>query len=598
MKPNKSNKNAFIIGLLWAALFLSTPLIANAQQDKIAFESDRDGNPEIYVMDPDGTNQIRLTTDPAFDFHPSFRPDGDKIAFESTRDGNYEIYVMNADGSNQTRLTYFSPAVDTFPSFSPNGDKILFVSNRDGNSEVYVMNPDGSNQTRLTFTAHDELTPSFSPDGSKIVFISVLDGNPEIYVMDADGSNQTRLTYISDFEFDPKFSPDGSKIVFTSNRGGDVENYEIYKMNADGSNQIQLTTTSAVEGAPSFNFDGSKIVFASKRDGNIEIYVMNPDGTNQTRLTVDPAKDNYPSWSGQTNGGAAPPDLSNVGVSAVIDENSSAVLTGNISSPNAADGFTLTVSWGDGSPAEVFNYPAGTSSFTETHQYLDDDPTATSADNYTVSVALTTAGGTDTDSAVVTVTNAAPSLSNLALNPTNFTVGSPATLSGAVGDVGALDSHTVKINWGDGTPDTTLNLAAGAANFSAAHVYNSAGGFTVAVTATDDDGGMITSTLNTSGIPPAVPAAPINLKVDFVGANQVNLKWADNSGNESGFVVEQCRNKNCSTFVEVGQVGANATTFLDTGLLNNTQYNYRVRAVNAGGGSAYSNTVTAKTLRR
>jgi titin len=92
--------------------------------------------------------------------------------------------------------------------------------------------------------------------------------------------------------------------------------------------------------------------------------------------------------------------------------------------------------------------------------------------------------------------------------------------------------------------------------------------------------------------------APTNLRVDFVGANQVNLIWSDNSSNESGFVVEQCRSKNCNNFVQVGQVGANVTTFLNTGLLSNTQYNYRVRAVNPGGNSAYSNTVTAKTLRQ
>jgi hypothetical protein len=72
---------------------------------KIAFVSDRDGNQEIYVMNPDGSGVTRLTNNAAHDVYPAWSPDGSKIAFTSNRDGNWEIYVMNADGSGATRLT-------------------------------------------------------------------------------------------------------------------------------------------------------------------------------------------------------------------------------------------------------------------------------------------------------------------------------------------------------------------------------------------------------------------------------------------------------------------------------------------------------------
>jgi Tol biopolymer transport system component len=84
----------------------------------IAFQSSRDGNYEIYVMNADGTEQTRLTDNSARDMNPSWSPDGRKIAFHSRRDGNNEIYIMNADGSEQRNLTN-NPAHDWLPSWSP-----------------------------------------------------------------------------------------------------------------------------------------------------------------------------------------------------------------------------------------------------------------------------------------------------------------------------------------------------------------------------------------------------------------------------------------------------------------------------------------------
>ena len=81
----------------------------------IAFSSDRDGNFEIYVMNPDGSNQQRLTRAPGDDMWPCWSPDGTQIAFHSHRDGNREVYIMNAHGGGERRLTY-NPSSDGTPT--------------------------------------------------------------------------------------------------------------------------------------------------------------------------------------------------------------------------------------------------------------------------------------------------------------------------------------------------------------------------------------------------------------------------------------------------------------------------------------------------
>jgi Tol biopolymer transport system component len=229
------------------------------------------------------------------------------IAFSSTRDTLSQevvlaqISVMNPDGSNRIRLTT-SEGDDNDPAWSPDGTKIAFSSTRDGGgpammgvpAEIYVMNADGSNPTRLTIDGGND-EPAWSPDGTRIAFTKYKDGSADIYVMGADGSNPTRLTTADVTDDEPAWSPDGTKIVFSSSRGTGVD--EIHIMNADGSNPIVVTSSEGAfdDDAPTWSPDGAKIAFSSNREGQTEIFVVDPDGTNLTRLTTDGGLD--PAWS-------------------------------------------------------------------------------------------------------------------------------------------------------------------------------------------------------------------------------------------------------------------------------------------------------------
>ena len=130
-----------------------------------------------------------------------------KIVLVSWKDGIEDIYVINPDGSNEKRLTYTTGEKrgSWIPRWSPDRRKIVFASNRDdgGYADIYVMDSDGSNIQRLTNNKVYDYAPAFSPDGKKIAFNSTKDGktgailkNLGLYVMNADGSNVQRLEFV------------------------------------------------------------------------------------------------------------------------------------------------------------------------------------------------------------------------------------------------------------------------------------------------------------------------------------------------------------------------------------------------------------------
>jgi Tol biopolymer transport system component len=209
-------------------------------------------------MNANGTNQIALTDNDYEDGLPHWSPDGSKIGFSSSRDDEYpgipDVYMMNPDGGDLVRLTR-GPDIKVMSAWSPDSSKIVFLNIREIPSgyeqHLYVMNSDGTEQRRLTGHDYDEgLVVSWSPDGSKVAFSSERDSGWQIYVMNADGTNETRITSIGlpgclDGGYcaeAPSWSPDGSKIVFIEYDAN--FNGFISVINSDGTNHVRLIDNS------------------------------------------------------------------------------------------------------------------------------------------------------------------------------------------------------------------------------------------------------------------------------------------------------------------------------------------------------------------
>jgi TolB protein len=261
--------------LVWAACALPALAAFPGENGRIAFD---DGLGDIWTINPDGSGELQLTSDPGNDWDPEWSPNGRRILFASNRGGlGLQVYVMNADGTGQTRLTD-PPAQSMNAAWSSDGQRIVFVRN----SDLWLMNADGSGQVPLLSRTGSETSPDWSPDGTRITFT-----NGDLWTIRPDGTGLTEVYTETPRDAmtapdirGPEWSPDGQRISYAAVYQDFDEEYRFYlaTVRPDGTRTTFLGDGSWF--GPAWSPDGTRLAVTDLS----YLYTIRPDGSDTTIL--------------------------------------------------------------------------------------------------------------------------------------------------------------------------------------------------------------------------------------------------------------------------------------------------------------------------
>ncbi len=268
------------------------------EQGPFAFVSTRDGNPEIYLAEPDGSDPRRLTNDPAADGQPAWSPDASLIAFSSDRAGGGAIFVMAPDGSAVRQVS--TGGGDSDPAWSPDGTQVVFSRATATGRELVVLTlADGSERILGVTTAFGgqghALRPAWSPDGASIAYQIDGSGDYDIWVISPDGQGAHKILGVAGAgDFHPAWGPDGSGVLYTTDRDGTPD---LWFGAPDGSQEapLSINTDDRDERDGDFSTGGAHVVYVLDAGAGSQL-VTGSIVTGEVAVVPGAPGDTDPSW--------------------------------------------------------------------------------------------------------------------------------------------------------------------------------------------------------------------------------------------------------------------------------------------------------------
>lgn len=262
---------------------------------RIAFIASQGGAKELWLMDVDGSQAVRLTNHRSIVLNPDFAPQGRELIFTSYKAGKPDLYRKEIYSGQEARISSRS-GINIAARFRPDGREIALTLSHEGNSELYLLGNDGSMHKRLTNDWGIDVDPAWSPGGDRLVFVSDRSGQPQLYLRDLAGGTERRLTFNGKYNVTPAWSPLGDRIVFSRL---EERRFDLYSIRPDGSDERRLTSGPGNKEHPRFSPDGRFLVFSSDHEGTRGIYLMRIDGGGLRRISPAGIDCGQPAWSGR-----------------------------------------------------------------------------------------------------------------------------------------------------------------------------------------------------------------------------------------------------------------------------------------------------------
>ena len=347
-------RKLFAFSCIAFLILIDVSVHARELEDKIVFVSERQGTPEVFLVEGLDGRPVQLTRD-LFASSPSISPDGTEVVFVSappahaanilklniakrrieqlTHNAKQDIRYENLDWSPDGQKILFIMVTDkpedsrtdlcvmdterhhtqhivrpdpptriSQPSWAPDSNHILYYQDTRDSSGIFIIDANGNHVINISQNRNSVLLLAWSPKRAQIGYLDAIVTKPpplhplQIYMMDLTKENVTALTSRGDEDRIPlAWHPDGQKILFVT-VGQDAFNISV--MDKNGENIINLTQTPGIEMYASWSPDGGQIVFDREvGEDEIAIFIMEADGQNPQRLTFQPGRNSTPSWS-------------------------------------------------------------------------------------------------------------------------------------------------------------------------------------------------------------------------------------------------------------------------------------------------------------